>query len=108
MIAFISIPDLYSDYLYYLFPIVTSTSPLQPSNRICSELFKLRILDDNIQDTKNNMTRFIVIAKKPLLGRPSGRDKTLMTFGVTHTPGILKQSNQPSPSSSSSSSYYYE
>jgi len=59
------------------------------SNRICSELFKLRILAEKIQDTQDNMTRFIIIAKEPLLGRPSGKDKTLMTFGVLHTPGAL-------------------
>lgn len=51
----------------------------------CADIYGLKRVEDNIQDEKNNITRFIVVARE---GRSKG-DKTSVVFSVDHKPGAL-------------------
>ena len=52
-----------------------------------AELYGMKILAREIEDTPTNCTRFFVISKNdaPI----TGRDKTSIIFAATHTPGAL-------------------
>jgi prephenate dehydratase len=47
----------------------------------------LRVLERGIQDSPDNVTRFLAISKAP--APPSGNDKTSIVFTVKHEPGSL-------------------
>ncbi len=49
--------------------------------------YGLTVLAENIEDNKNNITRFAVIGDHE--GRRTGRDKTATMFEIQHTPGSL-------------------
>lgn len=52
-----------------------------------AKLYDLNIMKKGIQNSKNNITRFLVISKnKPA---PTGNDKTSIVLYVSHTPGAL-------------------
>ena len=53
-----------------------------------AEIFKLKILKDEIQDGEINLTRFVCVAKKD--SKPTGHDKTSIVFSTAEDrPGIL-------------------
>ena len=54
---------------------------------IAAELYGLRIVCENIEDTSNNVTRFLIISKED--SRPTGEDKTAMLFSTAHKAGAL-------------------
>lgn len=58
---------------------------------ICSykaaEEYNLKILDNHLQDSKENTTRFIVISKKLYI--PENADKISLCFGLPHVTGSL-------------------
>ncbi len=54
---------------------------------IAAELYGLRIVCENIEDTSNNVTRFLIISKED--ARPTGEDKTAMLFSTAHKAGAL-------------------
>lgn len=54
---------------------------------IAAELYGLRIVCENIEDTANNVTRFLIISKED--ARPTGEDKTAMLFSTAHKAGAL-------------------
>jgi chorismate mutase/prephenate dehydratase len=54
------------------------------------EVYGLRVIEEKIQDSANNFTRFFVIGGD--LGPRSGRDITSLMFSVKDRPGILYQS----------------
>jgi len=54
---------------------------------IAAELYGLRIVCENIEDTTNNVTRFLIISKED--ARPTGEDKTAMLFSTAHKAGAL-------------------
>jgi len=54
---------------------------------IAAELYGLRIVCENIEDTVNNVTRFLIISKED--SRPTGEDKTAMLFSTAHKAGAL-------------------
>ena len=56
-------------------------------SRECAELYGLKILDSNIQDSNGNYTRFIVIAKD--LEIYKGANKVSVMTTLPHTPGSL-------------------
>ena len=68
-----------------------SESPLNDIAAIastnCSELYGLDILDDDIQNSANNYTRFICISKKPEI-YPGAR-KISLVVTLPHRPGAL-------------------
>jgi chorismate mutase/prephenate dehydratase len=49
--------------------------------------YSLDIIARNIEDSSNNLTRFVVISKDS--ARPTGHDKTSLMFQVPHQPGAL-------------------
>ncbi|MBR3836185.1 MAG: chorismate mutase [Clostridia bacterium] len=53
----------------------------------CTDLYGLRVLSGNIQNTQNNYTRFICIAKNPEIY--PGAKKTSLMLTVQHKPGSL-------------------
>lgn len=54
---------------------------------IAANIYGLQIVARNIEDLANNTTRFFVIGKET--PAPSGRDKTSLTFLVSHKAGAL-------------------
>ena len=54
---------------------------------IAAELYGLRIICENIEDTTNNVTRFLIISKED--ARPTGEDKTAILFSTAHKAGAL-------------------
>lgn len=49
--------------------------------------YHLNLLAENIEDNKNNVTRFAVIGDKPV--GPTGRDRTSILLQIPHKPGAL-------------------
>lgn len=54
---------------------------------LAAELYDLKIVFANIEDTPGNMTRFFVISKHP--ARRTGSDKTAIMFATAHRAGAL-------------------
>ena len=54
---------------------------------VAAELYGLKIICENIEDTPNNVTRFLVVAKED--ARPTGEDKTAVMFSTAHKAGAL-------------------
>jgi prephenate dehydratase len=57
------------------------------ASRRAAELYDMDILDEGIEDSKNNFTRFLILSKKRT--KTTGRDGTSMIFSVKHIPGSL-------------------
>ncbi len=53
----------------------------------CAKLYNLDIIDDNIQNSHNNYTRFICIAKEGEIYK--GSNKVSLMFTLPHSPGAL-------------------
>ena len=58
-----------------------------------AEIYDLRILEANIQDSGDNTTRFLVIGHTT--SRPTGHDKTSLTFSICDRPGALYSALRP-------------
>ncbi len=58
------------------------------SSHACAELYGLSVLKDDIQDSDNNYTRFICIAKNPIIY--AGSNKISMILDCRNEPGALK------------------
>jgi chorismate mutase/prephenate dehydratase len=54
---------------------------------IAAELYDIKIICENIEDTPNNVTRFFVVAKED--SKPTGQDKTSVLFSTAHKAGAL-------------------
>jgi len=57
------------------------------ASRRAAELNEMDILEEGIEDIKNNFTRFLIMSK--IRTKPTGRDGTSMIFSVKHIPGAL-------------------
>lgn len=60
------------------------------ASRRAAEIYEMQILEEGIEDKKNNFTRFFVISKQ-LVDKPSGKDRTSIIFALEHKPGSLYQ-----------------
>ncbi len=58
-----------------------------------SEIFKLNILADNIEDDPKNTTRFLVLSTHEVT--PSGKDKTSLMIATKNVPGAMLALLQP-------------
>jgi prephenate dehydratase len=60
------------------------------ASKRAAELYDMEILDEDIQDRKNNYTRFLVLSPKKIKSdAKTGQYKTSMIFSVKHVPGAL-------------------
>jgi len=57
------------------------------ASRRAAELYNMKILEESIEDKKNNFTRFLVLSK--VKSEPTGHDGTSIIFSVRHVPGAL-------------------
>ena len=60
---------------------------------VASRLHHLDILEENVEDSSTNTTRFLVISRKA--AAYSGNDKTSLCFAVKNRPGALYEALEP-------------
>ncbi len=56
-------------------------------SEMTANLYHLQVLQSNIQDRADNMTRFVIIGKQDT--QPTGQDRTTICFTVAHQAGSL-------------------
>lgn len=56
-------------------------------SRSCKNLYDLEIVEADVQDSDNNYTRFVVIAREPVIY--PGADRTSLLMTLPHEPGSL-------------------
>jgi chorismate mutase/prephenate dehydratase len=59
------------------------------ASKLAADMYKLKILAKDIQDVRENITRFLVIGKS--FGKKTGDDKTSILFSVKHRAGSLHE-----------------
>ncbi len=57
------------------------------SSAISAKIYSMKIIKKNIQDTNNNITRFLILSKKRLI--PKTNPKTSIVFTLLNKPGSL-------------------
>ena len=57
------------------------------ASKTASEIYQMPVIEENIADTTNNYTRFLVLSKKET--EETGKDKTSIIFSIKHEPGSL-------------------
>jgi prephenate dehydratase len=57
------------------------------ASKRAADLYGLKILDEGIEDKKNNFTRFIILSDVET--KPSGNDRTSLIFGLHNKPSAL-------------------
>jgi chorismate mutase/prephenate dehydratase len=62
-------------------------------SRLCAVTYGIKILEENIEDYPNNVTRFLAIGKTE--AAPTRMDKTSLLFLVSHRPGSLNSVLEP-------------
>lgn len=63
------------------------------SSRFSGQTYGLNMLEQNIEDHPDNVTRFLAIGKTP--SEPTGQDKTSILFFLRHKPGALHRGLAP-------------
>ena len=66
---------------------VAETNAAAIGSKVAAELYRLKIICENIEDIANNITRFLVISKDD--AKPTGEDKTAILFSTAHKAGAL-------------------
>jgi len=60
------------------------------ASKVASQLYEVPIVEENIQDKQDNITRFLVIGKEPTPRLGGGRDKSTFVFTLPNNhPGAL-------------------
>ena len=57
------------------------------ASKTASEIYQMPVIEENIADTTNNYTRFLVLSKNE--SQETGKDKTSIIFSIKHEPGSL-------------------
>lgn len=57
------------------------------ASKRAAEIYGMRIIEEGIEDKKNNFTRFLIISRT--LNNQDNVDKTSIIFSISHTPGSL-------------------
>lgn len=57
------------------------------SSLVCAKLYNLEVILKNVEDDKNNYTRFLIISKKEITQK--NFDKCSLIFSLSHSPGSL-------------------
>lgn len=63
----------------------STTATIGPS--LAGEIYNLPVLDRGIEDTRDNVTRFLIIGRQA--PKPSGNDRTSIMFSIKDEPGAL-------------------
>jgi len=63
------------------------------AGHLAGELHDLNLLESSIQDSADNMTRFLVIGMRA--APATGTDRTSLLFSVSHEPGALYRALEP-------------
>mmetsp|Transcript_12702 Transcript_12702/g.50996 ORF Transcript_12702/g.50996 Transcript_12702/m.50996 type:complete len:390 (-) Transcript_12702:375-1544(-) len=59
------------------------------ASRRAAELYGMEVLEEDIQDDKSNVTRFLALAREPILPRPGIPYKTSIAFSMKEESGSL-------------------
>lgn len=57
------------------------------ASRRAATVYEMNVLLENVEDNAQNFTRFIALAREPVI--PHGRAKTSIVFATQNTPGVL-------------------
>src|ERR687883_268078 len=57
------------------------------ASKRAAEIYNMKIVEEGIEDKKNNFTRFLVLSKNET--KPTNNDRTSIIFSVRHIPGAL-------------------
>ena len=57
------------------------------ASKRAAEIYDMEIVEEGIEDKKNNFTRFLVLSKNET--KPTNNDRTSIIFSVRHVPGAL-------------------
>jgi chorismate mutase/prephenate dehydratase len=57
------------------------------ASKRAAEIYQMKILDESIEDKKNNYTRFLILSDVET--EPSGNDRTSLIFGLRNSPSSL-------------------
>ncbi len=63
------------------------------SSIAAADLYNLRVLENNIEDTPHNLTRFLVVGRQ--CAKETGDDKTSIVFAIKDAPGALYNMLEP-------------
>jgi len=64
-----------------------SSTSAAVAGRLAAEIYGLKILEQRVEDSRDNVTRFLVLGKQDM--PRTGDDKTSVLFSVRHEPGTL-------------------
>ena len=64
-----------------------STAAIASQN--AADIYSMPIIRENIENEKNNITRFLVFSKQQT--EPTSNDKTSIIFSIKHEPGALHE-----------------
>ncbi len=64
-----------------------SRSAAAIAGKLAAEIYSLKIIESHIEDSRDNVTRFMIIGKQKM--PKTGNDKTSVLFSVRHEPGTL-------------------
>ncbi|XP_073108360.1 arogenate dehydratase/prephenate dehydratase 1, chloroplastic isoform X4 [Elaeis guineensis] len=74
-------------------PQLVASNGLKDAGAIASaraaEIYGLKIVDETIQDTSENITRFLILAREPIIPRTDRPFKTSVVFTLEEGPGVL-------------------
>jgi chorismate mutase/prephenate dehydratase len=73
--------------------VASEPSSAAIASELAARLYRLKIIQNRIEDYSNNMTRFLIISKK--VAKRTGRDKTSILFSIKDRSGGLHEILRP-------------